>query len=293
MIQLIKTVFQGVVYLVSRFVKVIALILIGAMAISLLSVLIGTHFGLPYLGLIAPDPWITGYVGYYTGLISFVIIPFVLLILLASKLIWKHRRIHTYRYPMAGIWIVTTVIFLGTALFTARNFSYGTSVSKQISEAHIGDDKNVHIDISRLSDHGDMKLRFDDAFLSRGKLFNRDGVNLMFAPSDEDIMTVTQTVYSRGTNYRTAVGNMAAPDHRIEVEDNNISLDEYYIIQKNRKFRGQRFDYEVALPIGTVVSFNRSSEILPKRKLRSGNYDNTQMWVMTDEGLEIQDTTVI
>jgi len=263
------------------------------MAISLLSLLVGTHFGLPYISLIAPDPWITGYVGYYTGLISFVIIPFVLLILLASKLIWKHRKIYTYRYPMAGIWIVTTVIFLGTALFTARNFSYGTSVSKQISEAHIGDDKNVHINISQLSDQGDMPLRFDDTFLSRGKLFNREGVNLNFTPSEEDMLTVTRTVYSRGTNYRTAVGNMAAPDHRIEVNESNISLDEYYTIQKNRKFRGQRFDYEVAIPLGTTVSFNRSSEILPIRKLRSGNYDNTQKWVMTEEGLLLQDTVAI
>ena len=293
MIQIIKTVFEGVVYLVSRFVKVIALIIIGAMAFSLLGLLIGTHFGLPYISLIAPDPWITGYVGYYTGLISFVIIPFVLLILFASKLIWKHRKIHAYKYPMMGIWIVTTVIFLGTALFTARNFTYGTSVSKQISEAHIGDDKNVNIDIARLHDPEEMALRFDDTFLSRGQLFNRDGVHLNFALSDEDKVTITQTAYSRGTNYRTAVGNMAAPYHRIEVNESNISLDEYYTIQKNRKYRGQRLDYEVAIPLGATVSFNRSSEILPNRELRRRNYDNTQKWVMTTEGLQLQDTVAI
>ncbi len=263
------------------------------MAIGLLSLLIGSHFTLPYVNLIAPDPMITGYVGYYTGLISFVIIPFVLLILFASKLIWKHRKIHTYRYPMAGIWIVTTVIFLGTALFTASNFSYGTSISKQISEANLEEGQNLHIEVSRFRAPRDMALQMDDTFLSKGKMFNRDGVKLAFAVADESKVTVTQTTCSRGTNYRSAVENMASPNHRIEVSKNQISLDDFYTISKNRKFRGQEFEYEVAVPLGTTITFNQGSRIFNKSQLRRNSYDSSQKWVMTAEGLQLQESKAI
>ena len=259
------------------------------MAIGLLSLLVGTHFGLPYISIIAPDPWITGYIGYYAGLISFVIIPFILLILLASKMIWKHQRLYTYRYPMAGIWIVTTVIFLGTALFTASNFSYGTSVSKKISEAHLGEDGSVQIDISRIKNTEDMDIHLGHSRLSRGMLY-KNGVKLNFGVADDDKMTVTQTAYSRGTNYRSAVGHMAAPDHKIAVEGHNISLDEYYTIPRNRKYRAQKLEYEVALPLGTTVTFNRGSKVYTKWELRRVNYDSDQGWVMTEQGLELQET---
>jgi len=294
LISAIKFLYQGVVYLVSRFVKAIALIVIGAMAIGLLSILVGTHFGLPYLRLIAPDPWITGYVAYYAGLISFVIIPFLLLILLISKIVWRHRRIYKYRYPLAGVWTVTAVLFLSTALFTARNFIFETSVTEQVSEASIGDDRNINIDIRKLKyPDGKVQFNFDHSFLNNGKLYNREGVRLDFVPAEEEKVTVTKTVYSRGTNYQSALGNMSSPDHRIEVTDQNISLDEYYIIDKNGKYRRQRYYYKVAVPLGVTLSFNKGSIILPDRQLRKRNYDPAQKWIMTEEGLQVQQDTVI
>lgn len=290
----IKVLYQGVVYLVSRFVKVIALIFIGAMAIGLFSILVGTHFGLPYLRLISPDPIITGYIAYYTGLIAFVIIPFLLLILLLSKIIWRHKRIHKYRYPIAGVWTVTAVIFMATVFFTARNFLYETSSTEKISETHIGQNRMLDFNINRLHDTRDHPvISLGNSYLSNGKLYHHDGIKVDFIPSQDDKIIVSRTTYARGRNYRSAVGNMWGPDHQVEVTDHSISLDDYYTLDRKGKFRGQKFEYKVEVPVGTELSFDKGSRIFTKRALSRWGYDSSQKWVMTSEGLALQDTTQI
>ncbi len=277
-----------VVYIVSRFVKVIALIAIGAIAIFFTALLISGHFGLPYITMITPDPAVSGYIGFYAGITAFLIIPLIALIRLGVSYIWRYKRNPKFRYAIASVWIVSFMIFALTAIFTARNFLYETAVTETISEAHADPDRPLHIELAKTQNSNKMKIQFgDDTFLSDGRFYN-DDIKVDFVPSEDDKVRVVRTTYSRGLNNRAAKRNAYYPSHHVSLKDNQLSLDDYYTISNTDKYRSQSYSYKVSIPQGTELALNRRSKIFRDRSLRKGKGDvKSEKWTMTEQGLEL------
>ncbi len=274
-----------VVYIVSRFVKVIALIVIGAIAIGVGAMFVAGHLGLPYLSMITPDPAISGYIGFYAGMIALAIIPLILLIKTTINIIWGYRSTWRFRQAMTGVWIVSFMIFLMTIVFTARNFVYETSLTELVSEDVINAEQPLRIDIDNSSSYDDTRIRFGPSYLSHGTFYNKEGIAVHFIPSTDDKLKISKTLISKGMNHRCAMRNMNYPSHKISYQDNRLSMDGYYELSNNDKFRAQRYRYEVSIPIGTVMSINESSDIFRHKELRYSDNIKDQLWVMTNDGL--------
>ncbi len=277
-----------VVYIVSRFVKVIALIAIGAIAIFFTALLISGHFGLPYITMITPDPAVSGYIGFYAGITAFLIIPLIVLIRLGVSYIWRYKRNPKFRYAIASVWIVSFMIFALTAAFTARNFLYESSVTETISEVHADPDQPLNIELASPQYFSKMKIQFGGAFFTDGRFYNYDDIKVDFIPSEDDKVRVVRTTYSRGMNDRAAKRNTYYPSHNVSLKDNQLSLDDYYTISNRDKWRSQSYRYQISVPQGTQLALNRRSKIFRDRSFRHGDGDITsEIWKMTDQGLEL------
>lgn len=276
-----------VVYIVSRFVKVIALIAIGAIAIFFTALLISGHFGLPYITMITPDPAVSGYIGFYAGITAFLIIPLIILIRFGVSYIWRYKRNPKFRYAIASVWIVSFMIFALTAAFTARNFLYETSITETISEVHADPGQPLHIELAKPQYFNKMKIHLGEAFFTDGRFYN-DDIKVDFIPSQDDKVRVVRTTYSRGMNNLSAKKNTYYPSHHVSLKDNQLSLDDYYTISNTDKWRNQSYSYKISVPQGTQLALNRRSKIFRDRSLRYGKGDiASEKWMMTDQGLEL------
>jgi len=276
-----------VVYIVSRFVKVIALIAIGAIAILITALLVSGHFGLPYITMISPDPAISGFIGFYAGLIAFLIIPLIAIIRMGVNYAWRYKPNPKFKIAMSGIWIVAFMIFAMTAVFTARNFLYETSITETISEVESIPDQPFNIAISNPKFYDKMKLQFGRSFFTEGRFYNYEDIDVDVIPSEDDKVRIVRTTYSRGMNNSSAKRNAYYPSHHVSLEGNQLSLDDFYTINNKDKYRAQRYHYQVSVPTGTELSLNRHSRIFSNRKLRRGKRgEDSQKLVMTEEGLQ-------
>ncbi len=266
----------------------IALILIGAIAISIGALVISGHFGLPYLAMISPDPTVSGYIGYYAGLIALGIIPMILLIKTAINFIGGYKSSIRFKRAISGVWIVSFVLFILTGIFTARNFVHEAQLSEIVLENDLDQDQPFNIKVVPLDRRNNLRIQFSEsAFLSDGNFYNGDGVDVYFRPAENDKLKVTRTGSSRGMNYRSAVRNMHYPNHNLELSENSITLDEYYTLGRRDKFRAQKLRYDIAIPVGTIVSLERSSPIFRNREFRSKKGEG-EKWIMTTDGFQIE-----
>ena len=241
--------------------------------------------GLPYLSMITPDPAISGYIGFYAGMIALVLIPLILLIKLAINMIWGYKSTWRFKQAMTGVWVVSFMIFLMTTIFTARNFVYETSSTQLVSAQPIDADQPLRIDINKPNNFDDARIRFGHSYLSQGRLYNRDGVAVRFIPAENEEVSISKTSISRGMNRKCALKNMNFPTHNISFQDNKLSMDEFYELESRDKYRAQRYRYDVSIPVGTVLSINEPSRIFKNYELRRHRDEDIQ-WVMTPSGLE-------
>lgn len=241
--------------------------------------------GLPYLSMITPDPAISGYIGFYAGMIALVLIPLILLVKLAINFVWGYRSTWRFKQAVTGVWIVSFMIFLMTTIFTARNFVYETATTELVSAQPINTDQPLMINIQRPGYDDDARIRFGNSYISHGRLYNRDGVAVRLVPAETEEISISKTSISRGMNHKCAIRNMDYPQHHISLQDNQLSLDEYYELGNKDKFRAQRYSYEVAVPVGTVISVNQPSRIFRHYELRNHDHKGA-LWVMTEAGLQ-------
>ena len=127
--------------------------MIGAIAISIAAIFVSGQYSLPYLSMITPTPAISGYIGFYAGMIALTIIPFILLVKVAIRTIWGYRPTVKFKQSITSVWIVSFMIFVLTGVFTARHFSPETSRSEVVLASGINTEEPFKVEVNRpLSD---------------------------------------------------------------------------------------------------------------------------------------------
>lgn len=274
-----------VVYIVSRFFKVIALIAIGAITISLAGFVIASHFGLPYLSMITPNPAISGYIGFYAGLIALGIIPILLLIKTAINFIWNYKSTYKFKRAVSGVWIVSMTIFILTAVFTTRNFAHSASSSELVMAESIDTTNAIDLLINYQDyDLNHLSFQLGNTVMTDNYLLHKNGVSLTLKPSSDDKMSINKTTYSRGTSRKSALRSVKSPIHDITVEGNQIKIDKYYRIDRDAKFRGQKLSYDIYVPLGTKLNIPRKSSMIYNRAINRNRGVDT--FIMTEEGIQ-------
>jgi protein-S-isoprenylcysteine O-methyltransferase Ste14 len=283
--KIIASAFSFVLYVVSRFVKVIALIVIGAIAILILALIVSGHFSLPYITMITPDPVISGYLGFYAGMIALLILPLVFIIRTALRVIWGYRITSRSRTALTGIWALSMITFVLTVAFTARNFVYETSNLETLSHTTIDPGEPLLIKINK-PDHSMSKgMHFGLTYLRDGHLYNRNGIRVRFRPAKEDQVIITKESRARGMNQETALRNSTFASHQIAIDHNALTVDDYYHLDNHSKYRGQSYYYTVFIPEGTKIKIDDASNIFDNPDLHNNQKATEKIWVMSEQGL--------
>ena len=261
--------------------------MIATFIFTWIGIAIAGHAMTPFIPLISPEPVLSGYVGFYAGIISLAIIPLIMLCWTLFRLIWGFQVNPTFRRSTRIIWGLSFFIFFLTLVFSGRNFVHSAKDTTEIVFDDVDTSKALIINVDRLSHHGDerelFKINIGNAFFEPDGVLFREGVTCRFSPAENGQVSIIKKVSGRGNNVRNAKKSTRHVNHDITIDGNMVKLSDYFKIQKRGKYRGQQIEIDIRVPQGMSVEFENNSRIFRPRELGR----KTQTWKMTEKGLEV------
>ncbi len=227
-------------------------------------------------------------------------IPFFFLFTLGLRILSSNAKTigKVANLSLLGIWLVALLfaIFFGTRQFMASAFD-GYVTNKQ--EINLMENDTLHIklvDNDKISnsmvlrkEYG-YKVVFDEE--DNDRIYSNN-IRLNIHSSDNDKIIIKTRKKSDGKSKEDARDNAKEISHGFTLENNNLSIDGYFLTEVMNKFRAQKIYIDVYLPVGQIIYLDKST--------RSFLYDvdNVQdiydrdmakhFYKMTEEGLSCLD----
>lgn len=227
-------------------------------------------------------------------------IPFFFLFTLGLRILSSNAKTigKVANLSLLGIWLVALLfaIFFGTRQFMASAFD-GYVTNKQ--EINLIENDTLHIklvDNDKISnsmvlrkEYG-YKVVFDEE--DNDRIYSNN-IWLNIHSSDNDKIIIKTRKKSDGKSKEDARDNAKEISHGFTLENNNLSIDGYFLTEVMNKFRAQKIYIDVYLPVGQIIYLDKST--------RSFLYDvdNVQdiydrdmakhFYKMTEEGLSCLD----
>jgi len=250
--------------------------------------IIAGQFVVPYLPLVSPHPIVTGYIGYYAGVLALCLIPMILLVRFGFGIVWSHKFDPKIRRMLLGAWLVTIIVFATTLIFGARNFAFHGRTTSGLYNGPISSDKPLVINVENLNSESfddRIQLRLGHSRLHNGNLYVAHGINFRLEPSQDSTLQIDIVDNSRGSSPRRAKNNTQLIKHKASIEENTINIDEFYSIPRKSLFRGQYRNIEMNIPIGQEVVLQGSTHPYNWHDFKDESPYDTKNWVMTEDGL--------
>ncbi len=266
--------------IILRFFHLFVILFFVIIIIGLASLIAGGIMGAPLIEVVSPDPTFSGFIGYYCGILSLMIIPALFIMSYIIRRVWGYRSPLQYSRAFYGLWIVSFGVFLTTAWFTARCFTQSYSSTEKVATI------KPEVDVFELKSNLADNEHFNG--IKIGGLFNtRDGEvvyynqrRLRLTVSPDDKIHLYKTIFSRGSSVADAQRRAQLIVRQHQISPTEIEIDGSYTINKQKKFRGQELKYELQLPINQKVK-SSMSDWLTQGPLRKGT-----VYIMTEDGLE-------
>ena len=275
--------------LIVPILKIAAILVIAVFFISWIAFIFAGYFVSPIIPFFSPEPLVSGYIGFYSGIIAFGVIPLVILIWLFFKLLWGYKVGTKTRRATLATWMVCVVLFGSTILFAAKNFSQEDSSSEMVYQEMIDIETPVVIDLQSsynlISDRDRIHLDFEDVFISRGDVYLRS-VDFRLRPSEDETMRIEKSTHAFGKNRQSARTNLSMVNHDLNISDKRIEITDFVKLRHGDRFRFQSYNYEIKVPIGSKIIFKGDADMIPLKALKDRTKISTStIYTMTPEGL--------
>jgi phage shock protein PspC (stress-responsive transcriptional regulator) len=309
---IVNRIFEGIGQLLRLFFiflgKLVAVIFvfIGLLAAIIFFASILAIFKVPgttypeVLNQIFPGSWQFGLAVF--GAMLVVGIPLLMLAYAGLRILFNVRKSsRNVNMTAGGLWVLGLLlcIFMGASI--AKDFSEKQSVRKEISLTQppkgmltlkMNDKTMSDKDYDNWDErewNGDLRLS-----LSGDHLQSRN-INLDIVESESDSFELVQICYARGSSRKLAADAATKISYTFSQNDSVMSFDPYFIIDKDEKYRAQRMQLILKVPVGSKVFLDKS--------LRGFIYDikNVQnvldrdmlkrTWEMKHNGLHCVDCT--
>lgn len=236
-----------------------------------LSVLIGLVVGFFTLGSI--DIWGTGEIMDYVeianitnapiwlvSIISMLAIgiPFFVLLILGLKLMVTNLKSigRTAKIVLLLLWVASLIGLgiLGLRLATEKAYD-GQKVEQSALLIKSGDTLNISMVANNAYDrevfrNSEMKIKYDD---KEQKILYSTNVNLHIRSTRDSIGRIEIEKKAEGNSFLQAKNNAEEINYSYTFENNTLNFNGYFITNVQNKFREQRIDVYVYLPVGTVL----------------------------------------
>ncbi len=254
--------------------------------------IISFFLSLPFAEYFVAGPKFIAYLG---ALNIFVIIgvPALSLAFLVARMAFNKRMSPHWKAGLWSFFIVNLISLFAIASSQARHFNRGNEITKIIDLSSINSDTLV-IDMQE-NPYADAMLSIGDLQLAENNLVAYD-VRLRVIQSDGENFEMKQVNSSRGIDAQNANRIAGKIDYSYQIKDNVISLPRIFTIDKETKWRAQRVNMTLKVPIGKTIRFENNADYLVNRididrDVERPWLDSDQYWVMEDNGLVNKDWT--
>ncbi len=166
---------------------------------------------------------------------------------------------------------------------------YYTKLRSGHHKGHYHNNGGMDIDVN-LPD-----IRFDEViFDSQSKSIYIEKVQLDVEKSESDDFEIVKTISSRGGSTHTAQKIAEKINHQMSVDDETLYVSPYYKIDQSDKWRFQRYNITLKVPVGKAVYFDKATygdkyKVIYDVKNVTNTYDGDMVgktWLMTEAGLK-------
>lgn len=277
-------------------IKIFAYTILGILLLTLLSVLIAlgtaSFFTLPYLNLYFNEGWQN--IASVIAIVCFIWVPVIALC------IWLIRRIFGYKHKNSNLrnaflmlWVVGLIASVALLISGINNIKYESELSRQTVA---------------LNNPGVNKMIVDFKNDNSKKLFFKKGIRLFpFKRNDKfyinnmylDIEKSTDSnyhayiqKYANGTSIADANAWADKINLPFTQQDSVLHIDKGILINADNKFRNQKANITIEVPIGKTILINDNYfgspnvEIGNFRWRRNRDWSTGKEYIMTAEGLK-------
>jgi hypothetical protein len=300
--EIFKFLFIAIGKIIAFFFMLIGLIVGFAMFASLFGILgfSFVHYPLFFnhiFGSTAQFGWI------WFGVALLIGIPFLMLAFAGARMLFNIKKgTRIVRFSALGLWLIGLGICLTLGINTAKEFSNVDHIRKEIPLAQ-SSSKILYLKTDESKNHeknysGDWSNdNWDEDFEmaeKENKFYSRN-VKLDIVKSPNDSFQLVEMLYAHGSSRKAAIENASHITYSFEQADSVMKFNRSFAMEKNPKWRMQKIQLLLCVPVGAVIHFDQS--------LRNFIYDidNVQNvydrdmlnrnWKMTENGLSCLNCT--
>ena len=255
----------------------------------------------------SPDIEVSNILGHFVspgaltiGIISLAVllgIPFLAMFFVGTKLIFSYKTNNAaIGLGMVGVWLVALVTMLVVSAGEAGNFKSQTSLTNS-ETIYCEPCPVIYLQLAedRYADYASAEWDLD-----RFKVVQVDGDNVMLGQprfdiekSNTDDIVLVFRKRSRGKDQSDANQTIQEIIYNYQVNDSLIVFDPWFLTGKEGKWRDQKLDITLKLPVGkSVFLSNDMVKIIYDIENVSNVWDREMVgkhWEMRDEGLTMKE----
>ncbi len=298
-----------------RFLRLILQIAVKFTGLVLL--IAGTSLGVLFLGTyfgvitdILPSPIFPLFGMLFDSELSsvlFAICLFTLFLIPILSLLYMGVRLLLPKTPrnvwvsraLGSLWFLSLLCSLGLGFYLAEDWRDSATLSQEIpvqatdtlyiSSANLSYIQEDYVDIEFGRRRGIRGLYFyDNDSLKRP-------IKLDIIPSLTQGLSLSQHRVSNGGSYEMAKELAGAIEHQISVQSKEILFNPYFALPGSTIFRNQKLYYELQVPVGTVVVFDKNTATFLNHVSTDHSIPNRRLegkaFIMGEKGLKIDAET--
>ena len=257
---------SGFGHVIGILFKAFFLFIAGIIAITLFGVLMGLLFGgfvvFPFKDFFLEGVWQNALA--WLSLLFFLGIPIIALMTwLIRRIVGVRSRNHYLKYVFATLWIIGLVSFIILMGTYTRNFRMEGEKVDVVSTVQPSTGK-IYVDVAPGKMHyytgGEwFGVDWDDDWPIYGA--NEDtlmlnNVRLHVARSKDSLFHVYKKLVSKGRNKMTATQLAEKIQFEVVQSDSVLTLPKGFGISRNEKFRNQRVEIVIEVPVGKKIQFD-------------------------------------
>jgi phage shock protein PspC (stress-responsive transcriptional regulator) len=299
--EIIKFIFIALGKIVAVFFLFIGLIVGIAMFASLFGVFGFTFVHYPlFLNHIFGSSGQFGWLWF--GAVLLVGIPFLMLAYAGARMLFNVKKgSRIVGFSALGLWLIGLGLCLSLGLHAAKDFSRSDNIRKEVAVAT----PSTKILYLQTDETKNLEKDYDDTWNSdwddditidekENKLMSRD-VKLDIVKSFTDSIELVQIFYAHGSTRKEALDNATHISYSFSQMDSVIKFDRHFTLGKDEKWRAQRVQLVLRVPVGVTVHLDRN---LRRFMYDIDNIQNVfdhdmlnRKWIMTEKGLSCVDCT--
>lgn len=296
------------IHLLARLIIKAAGIALIALSIFFIVTLLGIYFGLitdvfpspffPFFSMLFQSPLIA--IFFRISLLLLTIIPVIGLLYAGIRMLLNSLPKNPWiSRVLSSLWVLSLIFTVVMVFYLAENFRDNATLSQEI-EIQQADTLYISSANQKLFDQTRFNLEFGRTRGMRGIYgFENDTlkrpIKLDIHPVNTQKISMTQHKTSNGGSYDEAVLLAENIEHNLTTSGNHLIFNPYYSVSDKQVWRNQQVNYQLEIPIGTVIVFEKNTATFLNHISMDNPVNNRRLegkaFVMTKEGLQIDEST--